>query len=343
MRGWWRPAAGFGGAVLGIGVGLLIVAASGESPLAALEILLRESLGSIRALGRSAENTTPLLLAGLGITVGLRAGLFNIGGEGQLALAALAANMVAVAIGASSAWLSLPIVFLAGTTAGAIWGGLAGVLRAYRGVSEIVSTIMLNFVALGLIAYLVRGPLLAPGAAFPQTRSVPDALGLPEWGALDLGGLIGITLALVLWLGLHRTQAGIRLQGVGRNADAARAAHIPVARFQALALAASGMVVGLAGIVELLATQHKVSPGFSPGYGFVGLLVAFLGGAHPLAVIPAAFFMGILETGGPALTRQLGIPDATILTMQAIAALTAVGLPHALHLAHGRVRTHGHA
>jgi general nucleoside transport system permease protein len=317
-------------AVLGVLLGLVAVAIAGASPFTALETILRESLGSSQAFSTTMQTAVPLAFAALGVTVAYKAGLFNIGGEGQLVLGALAANLAAVELAGVSPWLAVPVALLAGMAAGAAWAALAGVLRAYRDVGEIVSTIMLNFIAVGLVSYLVRGPLLEPGSSFPQTEEVPAAFELPAWGPVSLGVMLVIVSAVLSWFALYRTLPGLRLQSVGRNERAARVLGIPVRRIWVVAFALAGLFMGLAGALELLQVQHKVSPGFSPGYGFTGLLVAFLGRAHPLGVLPAAVFMAVLETGGGAIERQLNVASVTVFIMQALAAMMAVGLPYIL-------------
>lgn len=322
-----EPAVSLLAAALGVAVGLLVVAWAGASPGEALRILVAESLAPSRFADRTLTAAIPLALAALGACIAFRAGLFNLGGEGQLLVAALVADVIAVQLSGLAVWAAVPLATLGALAAAGLVAGFAGLLRVRRRVSEIVSTIMLNVILVGLVAALVRGPLLAPGAAFPQTHRTPPDFDRPSLWGVDAWLPLVIVLAMGLAVWLTRARGGLRLRATGDNPIAASIAGIAIGRIRIAAMTASGMLMGLAGVYELFAVQHRVSPGFSPGYGFSGLLVLFLGGGGPIGILPAALFVAVLETGGPALSRQLGVPAATILVMQGTAALLAVGLP----------------
>lgn len=328
MRAVDRLFAAVAGAVLGVAAGLAVIAATGVPPLEAAGALADAAFGSATRIEATINNTVPLLLVGLGAAVALQAGLFNLGGDGQILVAVLAAVVAGVALDGLPAPLLWAAVLAAAVAGGAAWGGLAGLLRAYRGVSEVVSTIMLNFVAIALVAYLARGPLLAPTSAFPQTRPLPDVLAFPSAGPVSLAVALALAVAGAAWLVLYRTGIGLDLRAAGRNPRAAAVAGVAVARTRALALTVAGLLCGIAGLVSLIDVQRSVTPDFSPGFGFSGLMVALLGAMHPLGVVPAALFVGTLQTAGPALERELGVPGATVLIMEAGATLTAVALPH---------------
>lgn len=302
----WKLAALVVGALALLAAAVL---ATDVAPLKALETLLQQSLGSPRALGGTLKETTPLLIAGLAVFLALRAGLFNIGVEGQLLVGALACTVVVLRLpNAFGVILGVP----AGMAAGALWALPAGWIKAYRGGHEVITTIMLNSVAGLLTTALVAGPLKAPGQESTTTASVPEALMLPavfsgeEWSvsvALVLGVLL--TAALAWWL--RRSVSGYELQAVGANATAAETAGVSSRRVTTLAMVASGALGGLAGALQVLAYEGRFYAGFSPGYGFDALGVALLAGASAWGVLPAALLFGVLAKGGTAV-QILGVP-----------------------------------
>ncbi|MFL5579411.1 MAG: ABC transporter permease [Gemmatimonadaceae bacterium] len=342
MRG--RPALAAAGtlALTGLLVAAL-VAAAGYDAGAALAALWRGSLGSPDALlSATLVRATPLLLAGLAVALAFRAGVLNIGAEGQLLAGAAAAAAVGV-LGAAAAGRAAPVLMLAaGALAGALWAGVAAVLRRRFGVLDVIGTLMLNFVALHLVSYLVRGPLQEPTHIYPQTPTLADAARLPriaEGVRLHWGFPLALVAALALWYVLRSTAAGFRLRVVGASPRAARSAgRVDVERTVAAAFLASGALAGLAGAVEVGGVTYALYENISPGYGYTAIAVALLARLHPLAVVPSAVLFGALEAGAAAMQRDAGVPSVLVSVVEAtlilvvlaagrVAAIRSVGAP----------------
>lgn len=288
-------------AALAVLAGAILVA--GASPGMAVSTLLKGSLGTPGAIARTLRETTPLLIAGLAVFLALRAGLFNIGVEGQLLVGACACAAVAVKLPGVSGIL---LGTLAAMAAGALWALPAGLIRAYRNGHEVITTIMLNNVAYLLTSALVAGVLRAPGQESPTTAEISKSTRLPDLYshppfALNSGLIVGIVLSIALALWLRRTVAGYELQAVGANARAARFAGVRPERVMVRAMLASGAIAGLGGAIQVLAYEGRFYSGFSPGYGFDGLGIALLAGGSAYGVIPASFLFGILAQGSVAL------------------------------------------
>jgi simple sugar transport system permease protein len=269
----------------------------------AASALYKGSLGTPGAIGRTLKETTPLLIAGLAVFLALRAGLFNIGVEGQLVVGACACAAVAVKVPGP---LGIVLGALAAMAAGALWALPAGLIRAYRNGHEVITTIMLNNVAGGLTTALVAGPLRAAGQENTTTADLTTATRLPNLYShgpfqMNIGLFIGILLSVGLALWLRRTVAGYELQAVGANATAARFAGVRPERVLVRAMLASGALAGLGGAVQVLAYEGRFYAGFSPGYGFDGLGIALLAGGSAYGVVPASLLFGILAQGSVSL------------------------------------------
>ncbi|HEX5831520.1 MAG TPA: ABC transporter permease, partial [Gemmatimonadaceae bacterium] len=299
-----------------------LVAASGLSPSAALGALVRGAVGSPYALlSGTLLRATPLLLAGLAVALAFRAGVLNIGAEGQLLAGAAAAAAVGLGAAGMSAAIAAPLALLAGTVAGAAWASIAALLRTRFGVLEVISTIMLNFVAIHAVGYLVRGPLQEPTRAYPQTNAIAEVARLAPLAPgqrLHWGFLLALGAAVLLWLGLRYTAAGFRLRVVGANpAAAASAGLVSVARTTAGAFVLSGALAGLAGAVELQGVTYALYENLSPGYGYTAIAVALLARLEPLLVVPSAILFGALEAGGAAMQRDAGVPSVLVAVIEA--------------------------
>jgi simple sugar transport system permease protein len=287
----------------------------------------------------------------LGVTIAFRANVINIGGEGQLIMAALATTYLAIQLGeVLPAWLVILVCLIVGSLAGGAWAAIAGFLKARLGVNEILSTIMLNQIAIQIGYYLLRGPMLDPaeraaGTNIPHSARLPKAtdllrfadvterLGLPPskdagisgyagelYGLvadptrLHTGLLIGLVMAIVVYIFLWRTTLGYRIRAVGLNPHAARYAGINVARTTVTSMGLSGALIGLAGAVEILGLHHRMfePASVSAGYGFSGIVVALFGKLHPLGAIPSAILFGGLLVGGDKMQRAVQIPDVLV-------------------------------
>ena len=271
----------------------------------------------------------PLTIIGVGIAIAFRAGVFNIGGEGQLLVGAVAAAAVGLAWSRSLGPVSAPVALLASAVAGGAWAGIAALLRARYGVLEVISTIMLNFVAANLVSYLVRGPLQEPTRVYPQTESIAEVTRLPRlWDGtrLHAGVLIAIGIGIAVWWILARTAAGFRTRAVGASPTAAEVTgRVSVARVTSGALVASGALAGLAGGIEVLGVTYALYENISPGYGFSAIAVAILARLNPLAIFGTALLFAIFQTGALGMQRDAGIPSVLASALEALAILLFVG------------------
>ena len=309
--------------VVTLGVIPLLLAALGFDAAFGIRALWSGSVGSWYALSSGTlVRATPLVLTGLSVAVAFRAGVFNIGAEGQLLVGSAGAAAIGVAWGASLGALAIPIELGVGALVGAAWAGIAAMLRARFRVLEVISTLMLNFIALYAVAYLVRGPLQEPLRIYPQSSPVALAARLPRLGPdtrLHAGFLIALVAAGTLWWWMRSTSDGFRLRAVGANPDAARSAgEIDVEATTMRAFLISGALAGLAGAVELTGVTFALYENISPGYGYSGIAVALLAALDPLGVVASAFLFGALEAGGSAMQRDAGIPATVVSVAEAL-------------------------
>jgi simple sugar transport system permease protein len=264
---------------------------------------------------------TPLIIAGLAVAIAFRGGVFNIGAEGQLLLGAVAATAVTLKLNAVLGPATVVVATCAGALAGAFWAGIAAELRRRFHVLEIISTIMLNFIAIHLVSYLVRGPLQEPTRIYPQTETFPTFSRLPilvPGTRLHSGFALAIVLAVALAWVLSRTSTGFRIKAVGASPRAAESAgQIDVAKTSFNVFLLSGAIAGIAGSIEVSGVTFALYENLSPGYGYTAIAVALIAGLNPLATIAAGMFFGILETGAIALQRELAVPSSLAAVVEA--------------------------
>ena len=272
--------------------------------------------------------SAPLLLLGLGVALAFRAGVLNIGAEGQFLMGAISATAVAQLVG--GVWPSLvmiPSMALVGAVAGAGWAGIAAWLRQRFGVLEVISTIMLNFIALASISWMVRGPLQEPTRIYPQSAEIPAAAQWPfliPGQRLHLGFLLGLLLCAIAWVVLTRTAIGFRIRAVGASPSAATSAgEIDVGRTVMRVFLVSGGCAGLAGAAEVGGVTWALYEGISPGYGYTAIAVALLARLHPGWIVVSAIFFGALEAGASAMQRDAGVPSVVV---QVIVAVIILGV-----------------
>ncbi len=299
------------------GLAAIVLTASGENPFASFGAMLSGALGSWPAITETLVKTIPLVISGLAVALGLRAGLFNIGVEGQLLVGGLAAAFVGYAV-KLPAVVHLPLCLLAGVAGGAAWGFLPGLLKAKRGVHEVIITIMLNYIGFYLVHYLVTNLLKDADTMSPQTPEVMPTARLAEFGGLHAGILVAILCVLGFAFLMSRSVMGYELKVVGRSPDAARAAGISVPRTVILAMLLSGGLAGLAGAVEVLGVHHKFYDQFSPGYGFDSIAVALLGGNTALGTALSGLLFGVLRNGALSMQLTTDTPKEIVTLVQAI-------------------------
>jgi len=292
-------------------VGGLLIWAQGVNPFTAYRVLFEYALGSTTGLQRVLEKSTPLILTGLAVTVGLRAGLFNIGAQGQLLVAAVGAAWAGYNYDLP-AIIHLPFAIVFGMMCGAAWASVAGVLRAYRNVSEVITTIMMNAIAIALVDWLASKPLKEADQPLSRTPPIAESAALPTFGIVPSGFLIAVAVAVLFFWIMAKTTSGFRFNTVGLNPSAALYAGIPVKRTIVLAMFVSGALAGLGGAVETLGITGRFEPAFNAGLGFDGITIALLARANPLAIIPAAILVGILRTGAGTLQFETGIEPEVV-------------------------------
>jgi ABC-type uncharacterized transport system permease subunit len=305
-------------------VSSVVILALGESPLEIGSVMLAGSIGSLRSLANTLEEATPLIFTGLCVAIGMRCGLFNIGGEGQLVVGAFAAAWVGVKVTGLDPVSHILLCMLAAGLAGALWAMIAGALKARFGAHEVINTIMLNYIAFIVTNYMVNMPYFKKPGQIPQTEDVLAAALLPRFGfiytytRLNLGFVLAIVAVVIVYVVLERTRLGYEIRSVGLNPAASRAAGISVVASVVLAMAIGGLLAGLAGAERVLGVhKHFISP-FPFGYGFAGIAVALLGRNHAFGVLLAAIFFGALASGGAQVDMETHVPRELVTVIQAI-------------------------
>ena len=274
----------------------------------------------------------PLILVALGVAISFRSGILNIGAEGQILIGILCSTSVALWLPGLPGPVLLPLCLVAGAAGGAVWGGIAGVLRAKLDVNEILSTVMLNYIAAQLYTFMLRGPLIDPaelmtGSGTPQSTRLARAAWLERLvpgTRLHTGLLVALVLSGLVWVLLWRTTLGFRMRAAGAGSKAARYAGIHVERSLVVAMLLGGGFAGLAGAVEVLGVHHRAIEGISSGYGFAAIVVALFGALHPAGIVPSAVFFGLLLVGADMTQRSAGVPANMILVLQGAIILAIV-------------------
>ena len=321
-----------GAVTLALMIGAIMLLSLGANPLSGYATMFTAAFGSLEGFSETTVKSIPLLLVGVGICIAFRANVINIGGEGQMVMGALLATAVALAFPNFPSFMLIPMVLMAGAIGGAFWGAIAGALKAYFNVSEILSTIMLNIVAVQFMNFLLRGPMIDPaeierGTGIPQTMRLSENADLPilmEGMRMHLGVLVALLVAVGAYFLLWRTAIGFRIRSVGYNPDASRYAGISVPKNVTSALAFSGAMAGIAGAILVFGSEsHRMvtdggSTGFTGSAGFNGIVVALLAGLHPLWSVPSALLFGGMLVGANALQRAAQVPSALIIALNGL-------------------------
>jgi simple sugar transport system permease protein len=307
-----------------------LIALAGRNPLIAFAALALGAVGSPHQIGVALNRATPYLVSGAGVAMCFRAGIINIGAEGQIAVGGMGAAAVALAWPSGPPFALIVAALLGGALAGAAWAGLATAIHLGRRVHEVLATLLLNFVALLLVQQVLAGPLGQFGAGFLQSPVMPASAWLPEWDGLDahMGIVIAVAAAAALSFALWRTGFGFALRVAGHSRPAAAYAGFSVPGLTWSVMLLAGALAGIAGGIEVLGVHHRLIEGFSLGFGFKAVTVALLGALEPLAIVPASLFVGLLEVGSQSMQRQIGVPSALVtviegLTMIFVLAATA--------------------
>lgn len=328
----WRYCIVIGYPLIAVGCALflssLLILAVGAQPLTAFRALLFGALGNRNSLAETCLKATPLMLAGLGMCAAFTCRIWNIGAEGQLYIGALAATAVGVTFPVSSRLIMLPLVILASLLAGGCWAAIPGWLKGRFGVSEIITTIMLNYVAFFLASYMIHGPLRDPHGYLPQSPPLQTSATFPILLAqtrLHIGILLGLIGAGLLYFLLVKTTLGYQIRVVGRNPIAAQYGGMQPARVILIAMLISGGLAGLAGMVEIAGVHHRLLENISSGYGYTAIVVALLSYLHPLVVVVVSVLFAGLIVGADAMQRMAGLPAALAYVVQGLVVLCVLG------------------
>jgi simple sugar transport system permease protein len=304
-----------------------IISIMGVDPLTAYYWMFKGALGSNNSIAETLLKATPLILTGLSFALAMRCGLLNIGAEGQLFMGGLAATIAGIYLTGMPMVIHLPIAIMAGFVGGGLWGLVAGLLKVRFGANEIITTVMLNYVAIFFVGYMVHGPLLEPPGFLPQTPMVAASAMFPKILAgtrLHAGLLIALIALLLFYILLWKTKLGYEIRVVGSNQDAAKYAGMNPKKSILLAMFFSGGLAGLAGMSEILGVQLRLMEKFSQGLGFDGIAIALLGQNGPIGVLLASLLFGAMRSGANIMQLVTGVPVAIIYVIQALVVLFVV-------------------
>lgn len=314
---------------LALAVFALLLLASGRDPVEALLEAWNGVIGSSFGLSEVGVTMIPLVLTALATAIPTRVGLVNVGGEGQLYVGALTATGVALFFPTGQIWLMLPAMAIAGCIGGALWAAVAALLRHWRGVNEVISTLLANYVAILLVNVFVFGPWKNPeGLGYPYTTPFEVAAIFPDIAGTRFhwGFLAPAIALLVTYVILTRTIWGFKMRAVGGNPEAARRRGIAVDRYILAAMIAGGGLAGLAGMVEVSGIHHDLRPGISDNLGYLGLLASWLAGHNPLVIVGACFMIAAFLVAGDVLQLTVGLPSAAGLVLIGLALFFVLGL-----------------
>lgn len=298
-------------AAIAAAVAILFVALSGSEAGKAFAGFSRGLFGSAYSAAEVLVKATPLTLAGLGVAVAFRSGFTNIGAEGQFYMGAIATTFVATKLTGLPGWIMIPLMMLAGALFGGLWALIPGFLKARYGISEVINTIMFNYIGLGITGVLVQTVLKDPESYFPVSPTLPESALLPvilPSTRLHAGLIIALVMTAVMYVLIFRTPQGFRMRAVGLNPRACQCMGISVYRNIVLSSLLSGGLAGLAGMCEVAGLQHRLLEGISPGYGYLAIIVSLLGGNAPLGVLIAAVGVSMLQVGSLPMQRSASVP-----------------------------------
>lgn len=306
--------------LLAAGAGAIILAISEADPAEAYTALLKGAFGDLSAFSRTLEKATPLILNGLAVALALRAGLFNIGTQGQLLFGALASAVVGFSFQDLPSLIHIPFAMLAGIAAGGVYGVIQGALKAYTGAHEVITGIMFNYIAINITDYLTNDPfrdtssgnIIARTPLISETSFLPDVTGIPS------GFLICLLAAVFVWWIFKSTVIGFEIRMVGSGANAARYSGIRIKGILMITMLASGALAGLGGAIETQGIVHRFQPGFNIGLGFEGITIALLGRIHPFGIVPAAILFGAMKSGAGLMQFTVGVETEIIDVIQAL-------------------------
>ncbi|AKG24869.1 ABC transporter permease [Calothrix sp. 336/3] len=305
-------------------VGVILIIIAGASPIIAYTALFQESLLTYFGFGNTLTKMTPLLFSSLGVLIALKAGQYNIGGEGQIYLGALGSALIGLYLQNLPTFIHIPLALLAGFIFGGIWGFIPGYLKAIRGVNEVITTLLLNYIGIYFISYLVQNPLKELNAPSPYSPLIAKSAQLPIilFGSLAHAGIVlSLITAIIVWLILNRSTLGYQIEAVGFNPNASHYAGISVQRTVILVMTLAGGLAGLAGSCEVMGLKYRLFDVVSPGYGFDAIAIAFLSRGSVIGVVLASLFFGALRSGANVMQRSAGVPVTVVYAIQGMTVL----------------------
>jgi general nucleoside transport system permease protein len=326
--GWGALISSLVAVALALLVGAALILASGANPLAAYAALIEGAFGSWNSVAETLLRAIPLTFTGLAIAIAFRAGAFNLGAEGQLFLGATAAAFVGLSMPEMPAGIVIPSMVLTAAAVGALWSLAAGVLKLRFGANELITTIMLNYIAILLVSFLLRGPLQEAAGYLPQTERLASTARFPaliEGTRLHMGFFLALLAVAACHFALWHTTWGFRLRVVGLNARAAFNAGHRVTAITVSAFLVSGALAGLAGYMEVVGVQRRMIENLSPGFGYTGIIVALLGRTNPIGVLAAAVLFAALQVGGTTMQAASGVPSTLTTIVQGLVVLFVIG------------------
>ena len=304
-------------------VGAIVLVATGYSPIEAYGAVVTGAFGDIYGIGQTLTQATPIIFTALAFLFSFKCGLFNIGAEGQLLIGGFTAALVGIFASGLPIFIHLPLAIIAGAAGGALWGLIPAILKVKLGANEVITTLMLSYVALYLTSYMVNYPFKAPGWVSQTVEIAPSAEipGILPPTQLSAAFIFALVFAGLVAYILDRTTIGYEIRAIGLNIKAAESGGIDIKKGIIFALVISGALAGLGGAGEVLGVHHRFIDGFSPGHGWDGLAVALIGGLNPFGAILAAVFFGALRSGGQAMSRSTGVPLDIVFILQALIVL----------------------
>jgi simple sugar transport system permease protein len=317
-------------------VGTIMMVFLDVNPITAYRAIITGAFGNANAVAETLVKATPLLLVGLGICIAYRGNVINIGGEGQMIVGSITATWVGLQFTGLPGWLMIIIAMLVGAISGSLWAGIPGVLKAYFNVNEILSTVMMNAIAVQLLNFVLTGPMIDPvqsmnASQIPQTARLEEAYRLPRLvpTRLHLGALIAVILAVIVYFLLWRTTLGYRIRAVGQSKTASRYAGISVKHHILIALMLSGALAGLAGVIQVYGVNFRMitdgsASGFTGSAGYNGIVAALFGSLHPILTIPASVLFGALLVGANSMQRVTQVPSALITALNGLVVVFVV-------------------
>jgi len=306
--------------ILAMLIGAIILVVSGANPITAYLALFKGAFGDLSALGRTLEKATPLLFSGLAISFAFKAGLFNIGAQGQLLLGAVVAAGIGFGVDGLPAILHIPLAILGGAVAGGLFAAIPGVLKVSTGANEVITTIMLNYIAINITDFLADGIWkdTSVGNVVARTPKILPSAEIPKIAGLPLGFLLAVLVAVLVWWILNKTTLGFEVRTAGMNQRAAKYSGIKVARTIVLTLVISGLLAGIGGAIETQGVVGRFQPGFNVGLGFDGITVALLGKTSPIGNVFAALLIGAMKSGSSQMQFSAGVAAEITSVIQAL-------------------------